>query len=137
MEVIGKGDGYVGAVWVAQRIPDGYISGHANQARIRKFPRDDPENCKYSKDVVSFAREKGFYNGADEDFSFSDVYNPVTFSGARGCDVWRTVVCYIISRVVCGASSVVILPVWRSTRITLWDTTLPTVCHCTSSQQRS
>ena len=101
MELIGKGTQMVtetgrtfnrnkGAVWVAIRIPDGYVSGHANQARIRQFPLDDPENCLYAPDVISFAREMGYYQGSDEDFSFSDTYAPVDFSGARFCDlrVW-------------------------------------------------
>ncbi len=101
MELIGKGNEmvtkkgktynkYKGAVWVARRIPDGYVSGHANQARIQQFPLDDPENCIYSPDVISFAREKGYYNGTDEDFSFSDTYAPISFGGARFCDmrVW-------------------------------------------------
>jgi dipeptidase len=90
MELIGKGEGKKGAVWVALRIPDGYISGHANQARITTFPKNDPENCLYSPDVISFAREKGWYNGTDDDFSFSDVYAPVDFGGARFCEarVW-------------------------------------------------
>jgi len=79
-----------GAVWVAMRIPDGYISGHANQARITTFPLNDPENCIYAPDVISFAREKGFYTGEDKDFSFSDIYAPVNFGGARFCEarVW-------------------------------------------------
>jgi dipeptidase len=90
MELIGKGPGNKGAVWVAQRIPDGYVCGHANQARITTFPLDDPENCLYAKDVISFARSKGYYTGSDENFSFSDAYAPVDFSGARFCDarVW-------------------------------------------------
>ena len=90
MEIIGKGPGKKGAVWVARRIPDGYICAHANQARITTFPLNDPENCLYSKDVISLAREKGWFNGKDEDFSFSDTYNPVDFDGARFCDarVW-------------------------------------------------
>lgn len=83
MEVIGKGEGEKGAVWVAQRIPDGYISGHANQARITTFPMQDEEVCLFSKDVISFAREKGWFDGLNTDFSFSDVYAPVDFSGAR------------------------------------------------------
>ena len=85
MEIVGKGDGS-GSVWVARRIPDGYICAHANQARITTFPLDDPDNCLYSKDVISFAREKGWYSGEDKEFSFSDVYNPVDFGGARYCD---------------------------------------------------
>ena len=101
MELIGKGTEMVtengktynknkGAVWVAVRIPDGYVSGHANQARIQQFPLDDPENCLYAPDVISFAREKGYYEGSDQDFSFSDTYAPISFSGARFCDmrVW-------------------------------------------------
>lgn len=90
MEIIGKGPGNKGAVWVALRIPDGYICAHANQARITTFPLNDPENCLYAKDVISFARKKGYFNGKDEEFSFSDVYNPVDFSGVRFCEarVW-------------------------------------------------
>jgi dipeptidase len=90
MEIIGKGEGQLGAVWVARRIPDGYISGHANQARITQFPLNDPDNCLYAKDVISFARSKGWYDGPDSEFSFSDTYAPVTFGGARFCEarVW-------------------------------------------------
>jgi len=61
MEMIGKGKGNKGAIWVARRIPDGYICAHANQARITTFPLDDPENCLYSEDVISFARERGYF----------------------------------------------------------------------------
>lgn len=90
MEMIGKGEGEKGAVWVALRVPEGYISGHANQARITTFPLNDPQNCIFSKDVISFAREKNWFDGKNKDFSFSDVYAPVDFSGARFCDarVW-------------------------------------------------
>jgi len=95
MELIGKGEYEKGAVWVARKVPDGYVSGHANQARITTFPLDDPENCLYSPDVVSFARSIGLYpespeDAPDADFSFSDVYDAVTFSGARFCEarVW-------------------------------------------------
>ena len=97
MELIGKGCRIVngenankGIVWVARRVPDGYISAHANQARIMQFPKNDPENCLYSPDVVSFAREAGYYNGTDDDFSFSDTYAPLDFSAMRGCEarVW-------------------------------------------------
>ena len=90
LEMIGKGKGEKGAVWVAERVPDGYICGHANQARITTFPLNDPQNCLYSKDVISFAREKGWFEGKNSDFSFSDVYAPVDFEGARFCDarVW-------------------------------------------------
>jgi dipeptidase len=90
MDLIGKGPGNKGAVWVARRIPDGYVSAHANQARITTFPLDDPENCLYAEDVIDFAREKGYYKGPDKEFSFSDTYAPVTFGGARFCEarVW-------------------------------------------------
>ncbi|MDC1105527.1 C69 family dipeptidase [Prolixibacteraceae bacterium] len=90
MEVVGKGKGEKGAVWVARRVPDGYVSGHANQARITTFPLNDTDNCLYSDDVISFAREKGFFKGKNKDFSFSDVYAPVDFGAARFCDarVW-------------------------------------------------
>ena len=98
MELIGKGfkdDGTggnarKGIVWVARRIPDGYVSAHANQARITTFPKDDPENCLYSPDVISFAREMGYYDGPDADFSFSDAYAPLDFGGMRACEarVW-------------------------------------------------
>jgi dipeptidase len=74
-------------LWVARRIPDGYICAHANQARITTFPKNDPENCLFSADVISFAREKGWYNGSDDDFSFSDTFNPVDFQGARFCEI--------------------------------------------------
>ena len=85
MEMVSKGDGS-GAVWVARRVPDGYICAHANQSRIGTFPLDDPENCIYSPDVISFAREKGWFDGPDDQFSFCDAYNPVDFGGARFCD---------------------------------------------------
>lgn len=90
MEIIGKGAGENGAVWVARRIPDGYISAHANHARITTFPLNDPENTLYSKDVITFAREKGYFKGEDKDFSFSDTYAPLNFSAMRGCEarVW-------------------------------------------------
>jgi dipeptidase len=90
MEMIGKGEFEKGAVWVALRVPDGYICGHANQARITTFPLNDPTNCLYAKDVITFAKTRGWYTGADKDFSFSDVYAPVDFSGARFCEarVW-------------------------------------------------
>jgi dipeptidase len=90
MEMIGKGVGNKGAVWVAQRIPDGYISGHANQSRITTFPKNDPDNCLYAPDVISFAREKGYFSGKDKDFSFADAYAPLGFEEARFCEarVW-------------------------------------------------
>ena len=89
MEMVGKGADK-GSVWVARRIPDGYISGHANQSRITTFPLDDPDNCLYSKDVISFARKMGWFDGKDEEFSFRDAYCPLDFGGLRGCEarVW-------------------------------------------------
>ena len=105
MELIGKGKYEKGMVWVARRIPDGYVCGHANQARITTFPlakknktsvtskdfkkfmNDKNIDCIYSEDVISFAKKYNFYVGKDEDFSFSDVYAPVDFSGARACEI--------------------------------------------------
>ena len=93
MDLIGKGvemkDGKnvnKGLVWVARRIPDGYICAHANQARIQTFPLNDPENCLYAPDVIEFARSKGYFSGKDEDFDFSAAYNPIDFGGVRACD---------------------------------------------------
>jgi dipeptidase len=90
MEIIGKGPGNKGAVWVARRVPDGYVCGHANQARITTFPGNDPENCLYAKDVISLAREKGYFKGNDEEFSFADAYAPLNFEALRFCEarVW-------------------------------------------------
>ena len=91
MDMIGKGPGNKGAVWVARRIPDGYIAAHANQPRIHTFPLDDTSgNTLYSSDVITFARQKGYFNGNDEDFSFSMTYCPPDFGTLRGCDarVW-------------------------------------------------
>lgn len=103
MEIIDKGD-ELGAVWVARRVPEGYVCGHANQSRITTFPLeqkkshkslssknlkyiDRPEvECVYAEDVVSFARRHGWFNGKDEEFSFCDTYNPLTFSGLRACE---------------------------------------------------
>ncbi len=94
MELIGKGEGEKGAVWVAMRIPDGYVSGHANQARITTFDYqkennwNDPGAMTFNaKDVITFAKEKGFYEGKDKFFSFSDVYAPINFGGARFCEI--------------------------------------------------
>lgn len=119
MEIIGKGTDWQynkrngeyfnsdkGAVWVAIKIPDGYISAHANHARITTFPLEDGltsisskswdkiENPDigviYAHDVISFARKKGYFDGSDAEFSFSDVYAPVDFGAARFCEarVW-------------------------------------------------
>ena len=87
MEMVGKGHGGKGALWVARRIPDGYICSHANHARITTFPKDDPENCLFSKDIISFARQKGWFNDVDDNFSFSDTYAPIDFSGARFSEI--------------------------------------------------
>jgi dipeptidase len=103
MEMIGKGQHELGAVWVALRIPDGYVSGHANQARITTFPKADDKKsitfkdidkiynknieCVYSDDVITFARKNGWFDGKDKDFSFSDTYAPVDFGGARFCEI--------------------------------------------------
>ena len=101
MELIGKGQGRKGAVWVAMKIPDGQICAHANISRIRQFPQvskakknslyqEIDGECMYSSDVISFAREMGYFNGKDEDFSFRDAYCPISFLGVRQCDarVW-------------------------------------------------
>ncbi len=106
MELIGKGSDSKGAVWVARKIPDGYISGHANQARITTFPISDGKTSitsleldkisgkdietVYAYDVIDMAREKGWYEGRDKDFSFSDTYAPLDFGAARACEarVW-------------------------------------------------
>lgn len=97
MEMISKGEHEKGAVWVARRVPDGYVSGHANQARITTFDYqkrnkwDNPkQNTFNSPDVISFAKKIGVYDGKDENFSFSDVYAPLSFGGVRFCDarVW-------------------------------------------------
>ncbi|MDR2684297.1 MAG: C69 family dipeptidase [Prevotellaceae bacterium] len=90
MEMIGKGIGNKGAVWVAIRIPDDCVSAHANQARITKIPFGDKKNCMYSRDVVDVARRKGYFYGKNEDFSFSDAYNPLDYEGLRFCEarVW-------------------------------------------------
>lgn len=90
MELIGKGGKEKGAVWVARRVPDDCISGHANHSRIHQFPLDDKENCLYSPDVIDFARRQGYFDGKDEDFSFSSAYAVLDKVATRGCDgrVW-------------------------------------------------
>ena len=89
MDMIGKG-AEKGAVWVAVRIPDNAISGHANEPRIRKVDLKDKENVRHSKDMISFARKRGYFSGKDEDFSFADAYSEHDASTRRGCDarVW-------------------------------------------------
>lgn len=110
-EIISKGE-EAGAVWVARRVPEGFVCAHANQARITQFPQEvgkfrksrgrglhkaissahldyiyEPEvECVYADDVVAFARRQGLYSGNDVDFSFADTYNPLTFSGLRACE---------------------------------------------------
>ena len=93
MELVGKGMNIrngvnrdKGIVWVALRVPDGAICAHANQARIGAFPLNDPDNCLYAKDVISFARRKGYFDGEDNEFSFKKAYCPVDFGTVRGCD---------------------------------------------------
>lgn len=90
MEMIGKGKGREGAVWVAVRIPDDCIAAHANHSRIHKFDLKDKENVMYAKDVITFARQKGYFTGKDADFSFSATYAPADFGAIRYCDtrVW-------------------------------------------------
>lgn len=90
MEMMGKGPGSKGVVWVAQRIPDNAICAHANQSRIGKFNMKDKKNVMYAKDVVSFARSKGWYTGKDADFSWKMAYAKPDFEGRRFCDarVW-------------------------------------------------
>ena len=91
MELIGKGKADKGAVWVARRVPDGYISGHANHPRIHKFPlKDKTGETIYSPDVIKFARQQGYFAGKDEDFDFSRTYAVTDFGALRGCDarVW-------------------------------------------------
>lgn len=104
LELIGKGEGEKGAVWVARLIPDGYVSGHANHARIDRFPQEGKDKnaissknmdklsdknitCVYAEDVITFARDKGWYEGEDSNFSFSETYAPVDFGGARFCEI--------------------------------------------------
>ena len=101
VEIIGKGEGRKGAVWVAMRVPDDCISAYANSSRIRQFPQAKkadkkkgfcivPDECMYSADVISFAREMGYFDGIDKDFSFREAYGPLDFGAIRYCEarVW-------------------------------------------------
>lgn len=90
LEMHGKGAGNKGAVWVARRIPDGTVAAHANQARIRKLIENDPDNCLYSDDVISYAKEAGIYAEHNGEFSFADTYNPLEPGGLLYCEgrVW-------------------------------------------------
>lgn len=84
MEMVGTGPGGEGAAWVALRVPDGAISAYANGLRVRQFPLDDPDNCRYSPNVVSFAVERGYYDPASgEPFSFADAYDEPTVQSRR------------------------------------------------------
>ncbi len=119
LEVIGKGPGVKGVLWVARRVPEGYICAHANQARIRQFPLNDPKNCLYGKDVITFARDKGWFSGKDEDFSFADTYAPVDFGALRFCEarVWS-----VFNR---AAKSLNLSPAWvmgdlNAEKLPLW-----------------
>ena len=90
MELIGKGKVEKGAVWVATRVPDDCIAAHANQARFTTINFKDKENWMWSKDVVSFARKQGYFQGKDKDFNFQEAYAPYDFSGLYVCEarVW-------------------------------------------------
>lgn len=90
MEMQGTGAGSKGVVWVAMRIPDDAICAHANQSRIGKFNMKDKKNVLYSKNVISYARKMGWFNGKDSDFSWKNTYAFPDFSGRRFCDarVW-------------------------------------------------
>ncbi|MCK5742400.1 MAG: C69 family dipeptidase, partial [Chlorobi bacterium] len=91
LEMVGTGTGGEGAIWVALKIPDGYISGHANMARIGEFPLNDPVNCRYSENVIKFAIEKGYYNPkSGQPFRFNEAYNPATPERLKYCEsrVW-------------------------------------------------
>lgn len=90
MEMQGTGAGSKGAVWVALRIPDNAICAHANQSRIGKFNMKDKKNVLYSKNVISYARKMGWFNGKDSEFSWKNTYAFPDFSGRRFCDarVW-------------------------------------------------
>lgn len=90
LEMIGKGSEEKGAVWVAVRIPDDCIACHANQSRIHQFDLKDKKNVMYSKDVISFAKKRGYFTGKDSDFSFSNAYAPADFGAIRYCEtrVW-------------------------------------------------
>lgn len=90
LEMIGKGPEEKGAVWVAVRIPNDCIACHANQSRIHQFNLKDKKNVMYSKDVISFAKKRGYFTGKDSDFSFSNAYAPADFGAIRYCEtrVW-------------------------------------------------
>jgi dipeptidase len=97
LEMIGNGSHGKGAIWVAMRIPDGMVAAHANHSRIGTFPLDDPDNCLYSKNVIDFAVEKGWYNPkSGKAFEFNKVYDPATpeklkYSEARVWSLFRRI----------------------------------------------
>ena len=97
LEIYGTGKGGKGAVWVAVKIPEGMVCAHANMSRIREFPMDDPENVLYSKNVISFAVKKGYYDPKKgKPFSFSEAYNPPTeeqvrYSARRVWSIFRRI----------------------------------------------
>lgn len=78
MEMVGKGPGQKGTLWVARRVPQGYVTAHSNRSRIRQFPQDDPANNLYAQDVISYARTRDWYSGQDQNFSFAAAYAPPT-----------------------------------------------------------
>ncbi len=89
LEMIGKG-AEKGAVWIAVRIPDDAISGHANEPRIRQVNLKDKENVMYAPDLIKFARKRGYFSGKDSEFSFADAFENHDPDTRRGCDarVW-------------------------------------------------
>ncbi len=98
LEMISKGPERKGAVWVAWLVPDGYVCAHANQPRIHKFPVqkandffDKRQTVFHAPDVIAFAREKGYFKGADSEFSFANTYAPLNFEARRFCEgrVWE------------------------------------------------
>ena len=146
MDLIGKGTGRKGAVWVAVRVPDDCICAHANQSRIRRFPLRDKENCLYSKNVISFAREKGYFKGKkDSDFSFADAYAPADNHLQSG-SIPSTLICRtflpplisvlcVFARHGCGASLTATWTEWRNICHTLREKTRrPNRCRCLSSR---
>ena len=84
MEMVGKGPGQKGALWVAVRIPDDCVAVHANSSRITRFDLKDKQNVKSSKDVITYARQQGWYDGKDAEFSFRDTYAPK--QSIRSCE---------------------------------------------------
>ncbi len=91
LEIVGPGKNRRGAIWVAVRIPDGMVAAHANMSRIHRFPLNDPDNARYSKNVIKYAIKKGYYNPkSNKPFSFSNAYNPPTHEQVKVAErrVW-------------------------------------------------